>query len=169
MVAKRAWILRSAILCLIFLLLFLLSWMTLPVSKVTKSFGEAQSRLGGGPRGEVRRPVLSLADDPLLSPSPPWGLAPFLHLLFHADIRQTLTECLLCARHSACSCDNKDTVLPSGGLHTRKADNSKEMGRNKYAPTGNDKRRQGKQRHAVEEIHHIEGCQGRFLRGFSDI
>ena len=163
MAAKRAWILRSAILCLIFLLLFLLSWVTLPVSKVTKSFGEAQSRLGGGRRGEVRRPVLSLADDPLLSPPPPRGLAPFLRLLFHADIRQTLMECLLCARHSACSCDNKDTVLPSGGLHTRKAGNSKEMVRKEYAPTGNDKRRQGKQRHAVEEIHHIDGGQGRFL------
>ena len=53
MAAKRAWILRSAILCLIFLLLFLLSWVTLPVSKVIKSFGEAQSRLGGGRRGAV--------------------------------------------------------------------------------------------------------------------
>ena len=37
------------------------------------------------------------------------------------------------------------------------------MVRNEYAPTGNDKRRQGKQRHAVEEIHHIDGGQGRFL------
>ena len=103
MAAKRAWILHSAILCLIFLLLFLLSWMTLPVSQVIKSFGEAQSRLGGGRRGEVRRLGLSLADDLSLSPPPPRprGLSPFLHLLFHADIRQTLMECLLCARHSA--------------------------------------------------------------------
>lgn len=163
MAAKRAWILRSAILCLIFLLLFLLSWVTLPVSKVIKSFGEAQSRLGGGRRGEVRGPVLSLADDPSLSPPPPGpqGLSPFLHLLFHADIRQTLMERLLCTRHSACSCDSTDTVLPSGGLHTRKADNSKEMGRNKYAPTGNDKHQQGKQRHSMEENHHIDGFSGR--------
>ena len=85
MAAKRAWILRSAILCLIFLLLFLLSWVTLPVSKVIKSFGEAQSRLGGGRRGAVG-PALSLAEDPSLSPPPgPRGLSPFLHLLFHAD------------------------------------------------------------------------------------
>ena len=41
--------------------------MTLPVSQVIKSFGEAQSRLGGGRRGEVRRLGLSLADDLSLS------------------------------------------------------------------------------------------------------
>lgn len=49
-------------------------------------------------------------------------------------------ECLLHARHSPYSCDKTNTVLPSGSLlvHSRTADNGKEMARHEYVPTGNN-------------------------------
>ena len=145
---------------------FLLSWMTLPVSNVIKSFGEAQSRTGRRAQsGSQKAWVLSLADDLTLSTSPPSSLVPasLPSRALSFCIRQILTECLLCARHSSCSRDKTDTVLPSGGLYSRKVEDIQERARNKYVPTGNAKCHRAKQPHTMEENHHAVGGQGRFL------
>lgn len=127
--------------CLIFLFLFLLSWMTLPVLDKIQSFREAQRGTG---RRAQKAWVLSLGDDLALSalptppPPAPWFLVPvsclpsFLHL---SAINGVSVVC----QAPACSRDKTDTVLSSGSLHSVKGDNMEEVATNKYVPTGKGK------------------------------
>lgn len=140
--------------------------MTLPVSSVIKSFAEVQIRTRTRAQsGSQKAWALSPADDLTLSTSPPGSLVPAslpsrALSLWH---RSKNNECLLCARHSSCSRDKTDTVLPSGGLYSRKVEDIQERARNKYVPTGNAKCHRAKQPHTMEENHHAVGGQGRFL------